>query len=320
MKQSIKEKLSLILTLEFWLLGIPFIFSNLVFSVFVSGYAAKYFIETRHSFIAGFGFFILSFLAIFYLIVRICKNKKSSQEKSLTNFFKTRSKKLIFLALFAIWQFFNFTGFCYSEMRYLKDKELVDRVVGQEFVMEDREQREEALNRKCSISEAHLTESELNKKFATRKCVDISYSSWGEFFKKRLDRQCSEDLDKYDCGTFYYSSLEEFYKENPNCCEVNNLPVYDVPYSASKLDIVINKLFSNGEFSVEMSILKIDKLNELLNRLNRAGWTENNPEFPYLHVYFGVNYCGKLGDNWGEGETNEDHKNYLKRKLLNNKI
>ena len=44
--------------------------------------------------------------------------------------FKKHPKKMLLLCAFLIFQFFNFTGFCYSEVRYLTKEELLKRAGG----------------------------------------------------------------------------------------------------------------------------------------------------------------------------------------------
>lgn len=48
----------------------------------------------------------------------------------ILNIFKKHPKKLIFLVIFSIIQYLNFTGFCYSERRYLSEEELLRRGAG----------------------------------------------------------------------------------------------------------------------------------------------------------------------------------------------
>ena len=243
------------------------------------------------------GFVILSFIVIFNLTINICKTKKKNKDKSLINFLKTRSKKLIFLSLFLFWQYFNFTGFCYQEMRYLSGKELLDKTIAKQFVMEDKDKREKSLNRKCSIRK--ISEFELNEEFTEKKCGDITYSSWKEFFEKGLKNKC-EDFDKkfaIDCGTFYYSSLEEFYKDNPNCCEVNNSPIWDgsSPFSQGMIESPGDSTFEKL-FGMTSTYVQLDQM--------------PNPDSPRITI----DHCGNIKRKI----SRKVHQNFLKKSLTSN--
>lgn len=310
MQKNIKEKLMKIFTLEFWFLGIPFLFAALVFSLWFGFFPGKnlftYLFPHNHEYF--FTYFLLYFVAAFYLVIRVCKTKTNNKEKSLVNFLKTRSKKFIFLSLFVVWQYFNFTGFCYEEMKYLSDKELIDKVVEREFVMKDEEARKKALNKECSDANFYyLTESELNQKFPTKQCAGKSYSSLKEFYKQGLNEKCPEDKIKYaseilgSCGVFYYASIEEFYEENQDCCKV------EVPSNRIRNLMGI----TNGYFILDR-LFGRNLTSVVVKNLLDGNWYRDG----YQGDIIFINYCGdpRLPHGIEEGIRVKDYQNYLKQK------
>jgi hypothetical protein len=115
-----------------------FIFASFIPSIFVGYFAVATFIsvfdtrgmESDLKLAVFILIFLTAFVSTLCLITVICKsNKHSNNSKFLTIFFEYNYKKTIFLVVFAIVQFLNWTGFCYEEKRFLGEKEIIQRTV-----------------------------------------------------------------------------------------------------------------------------------------------------------------------------------------------
>jgi hypothetical protein len=124
---------------------------------------------------------------------------------------------MIVLGAFGLFQFLNWTGFCYGQFRYVREKELIE---------------------------------------IAARMVMARYEPHGERNK-------------------YYSSLEDFFAQNPNCCEVH----YGSALNSSPLGRVVGFYDMIVEVHYRMS--------------------DTAPKYKYYDALIRMNACGRRLENMG---------------------
>lgn len=118
---------------------------------------------------------------------------KSSKISFFYEVCKRNKVKFIIFVPLTIWlsviEYENFSGYCREEGKHYSNQELIDITILKHFVVEDDEVREKLMGESC---------------------------------EEYLEEINSHEYDKADCNNkYFYNSLEEFYKNNPNCCKVS---------------------------------------------------------------------------------------------------
>lgn len=171
---------------------------------------------------------------------------------------------VISLTWLSITQYRNFTGYCHKEGRYLTEQELIDLVIEKDFVIVDELAREKSLDGICI--NYGLEDEEYTKEFPKKKCGKITYKSKKEFIQKvgigsfYENEECSADinqlfkqsqLEKCANNRFYYSSVQQFYEKNHNCCELTKHF-----WTMSFLENFINSFFGNYLYGLRITSYK----------------------------------------------------------------
>ncbi|MFT6332160.1 MAG: hypothetical protein ACJAW3_000488 [Lentimonas sp.] len=141
------------------IIGCFFVFASVVTSLFLGFFVLDKFMSIFDTRNMGFGtriilvaiVFLIAFLAFLFLINYFCKNNQSTKDSKL---FVHNYKKTIFSIIFIIIQFLNWTGFCYSEKRYLADQEIIEKTVA---ISRDEDLKKEYENNPdcCELKNGH---------------------------------------------------------------------------------------------------------------------------------------------------------------------